>query len=109
MEERKGETILHKTKDYSINTIRPCATDTAKVTAEVKLSLPKPMTMDELKSHLKKQFKNMQFAPNIRAVRIDWEGKVIILFDSGEMYVREAKNERDILETVQLVDRIIRT
>ncbi len=108
MREKTGETVFHKTKKYSIHTIRPCRRDASKIMAEAKLRLKKPISMSELKAHLRKKFKKVQYAPNIRAARIDWEGKIIILFDSGEMYVREAKNERDILETVQMIDRTIR-
>ena len=108
MSDVKGESVYHKTKDYCIHAIRPCRTDNKKIMGEAKLNLTEPLTIHEMRILLGRKFKKVQYAPHIRAARIDWKGKVIILFDSGEIYVREADNERDILETVQVIDKALK-
>ena len=103
----KGETVDIKSKEFSISCIKPCGTEEGKVMAEAKLNIPRigHKRMFEL---LRKRFPRVKQSSDIKAARLEWKGRVVVVFDSGEVYIRKAEDREDAISIVKLLYGILK-
>ncbi|MBU1135205.1 MAG: hypothetical protein KKG13_01660 [Nanoarchaeota archaeon] len=102
-----GESLLVKTKDYELNFIKPCITERKKVLAEVKLRRGfKPEVLCDIMSK-SKLAKHTKCSEDLGIARIEWEGKTILVFASGEINIRRADDKEDALKTANFIKDIL--
>ncbi|MFQ5974862.1 MAG: (Fe-S)-binding protein [Candidatus Hydrothermarchaeales archaeon] len=106
------------TSSEKVTYVRPCTTESGKVTATAHLMLPF-VEGNELKYGLFDPFvlcdflKNYQPFEDIRCsekmgiARITYNGKSILLYRNGKIKVRKAKDKDDIFATINLISRIM--
>ncbi|MFH1445356.1 MAG: hypothetical protein ABIF08_02650 [Nanoarchaeota archaeon] len=103
----EGESLLIKSKDYEISFIKPCATTRKKILAEVMLKHGfKPRALCELISK-SKIAKYAKCSEDLGVARIEWEGKTIIVFASGEVSIRRADDKKDAIKTANFIKDIL--
>ncbi len=105
----KGETVIViRPSRFRLRYIRPCMTDRQKRMAEVILNTGKmdPCSMcDILSSH----FTSVGCSPELGIARVQEGEKIIMVFDSGKVVIRQARDEEDILMTAErLADIFLR-
>lgn len=103
----KGETTAIKTKDFSLSCIRPCGTEGGKVMAEARLSIPK-MENRRMFQLLRKRFPRVRQSSEIGAARLEWKGRAVIVFDTGEVYIRKAEDREDAIRIVKLLSETLK-
>ncbi len=103
----RGETVEIRSKEFSISCVKPCGTEEGKVMAEAKLNIPK-MGHKRMFELLRKRFPRVKQSSDIRAARLEWKGRVAIVFDSGEIYIRKAEDREDAIKIVKLLYDILK-
>ncbi len=103
-----GEEIEVKTPEYRINFIRPCLTDRKKKMADAKLLGMgiDPKDMVELLMNCR-QFDNVSYSEKLGVARIEWQGKTIMVFNTGEITIRSAESIEDVKNTVERICSIL--
>lgn len=103
----EGESLLIKSKDFELNFIKPCITERKKVLAEVKLRRGfRPEVLCEIMSK-SKLAKYTKCSEDLGIARIEWKGKTILVFASGEINIRRAEDKKDALETANFIKDIL--
>jgi len=106
--ERVGEQITWENPNYRINFVKPCLTDKKKKMADAKL-IDFQMNAKDMCELLinSRQFDNVNFSENLGVARIEWMGKTITLFNTGEITIRSAENLEDVKNTVEKICSIL--
>ncbi|GEM_PF-3044649 len=103
----KGETVDIKSKEFTISCVKPCGTEEGKVMAEARLKIPR-VGHGRMFQLLRKRFPRVRQSSDIRAARLEWKGRVAIVFDSGEVYIRKAEDRDDAVRIVRLLYSILK-
>jgi TATA-box binding protein (TBP) (component of TFIID and TFIIIB) len=106
MKPKKGEVVTIIKPGYKINFIKPCVTERGKKMAEAFLNVKK-LNMDMLFETAKKAFSSVKYSKELGLIRITFNKKAVLIFDSGKVVIRRAENERDVIETVEKIAGLI--
>jgi|GEM_PF-5957180 ArsR family metal-binding transcriptional regulator len=103
-----GEQITWSTQAYKISYIRPCFTDKSKKMAEARFSesVADSKEMCELLMN-SRQFDNVTYSEKLGIARIEWMGKTITIFNTGEITVRSAESIEDVKSTIDKIYGIL--
>ncbi|MBL7160251.1 MAG: hypothetical protein ISS93_00155 [Candidatus Aenigmarchaeota archaeon] len=94
-----GESMTLKRKDYTIHYIKPCTVEKGKKMAKIRLKNPPAGICNKLK----KTFSDAKCFPNLGVTRIERGRKQIIIFQNGEIVIRSAENEKDVIKTADAI------
>lgn len=103
----KGETVAIRTREFSIRCVRPCGTEEGKIMAEARLNIPK-IGHKRMFQLLRSRFPRVRQSSDIKAARLEWKGRVVIVFDTGEVYIRKAEDKEDAVRIVKLLSGILK-
>lgn len=102
-----GESItIIRSKGYTLHYIKPCTMEKGKKMAKVRLENPPKNIFQKLE---KQQFDEMKPFPDLGVAKIRMNGKHIMVFQTGEISIRAAEDERDVLETAELLANILKS
>ncbi len=111
--EEKGETvsIIRPKAKFKINYIKPC-TEKDKKIANAHISVEKPIDIAKLGEIFSKLseggFRNVKVLKNLGLVSFDFEEKSITLFEGGKILIKKAKNEKDVMRTVETISNLMK-
>lgn len=101
MEAAEGESVVITNKDFILHYVKPCVTDKGKKMAKLKLRSPPKDILERLeKSGI---FDEMKSFPELGTARAAMDGKQVLIFSSGEISIRQAKDRHDVAETVRRI------
>jgi len=104
----KGEeSLLVKSRDYEISFIKPCTSSRKRLLAEVRLRRgfsPRDLCMILEKARIGGTVKCSE---DLGVARIEWKGKTVMVFASGEVSIRRAENKKDAIETANFIKDIL--
>ncbi len=109
--------IRMPTSSEKVTLIRPCTTESGKVTATARLVLPTsgkelkygffdPFTLcDLLKNY--PSFDDIKCSEKMSIARIGIDGKSILVFGNGKIKVRKARDKEDVHASINLISKIM--
>lgn len=103
METGESVTII-RSEGYTIHTIRPCTMEKGKKMAKLTFKSP---PSDVLKRLEKGKFDEIKLFPELGTAKIRLGGKHILVFASGEVTIRAADDREDIIETAEMLVRLL--
>jgi ArsR family metal-binding transcriptional regulator len=104
--------------EAGVTYIHPCISESGKVAADVKVTrgpegeirleygFYDPLLMCYFLQNAG-IFKRVRCSPKLGVARVDWEGKTIMIFDSGRISIRRAKDREDVLRSLKFVSRVL--
>lgn len=84
---------------------KPCITEKDRIIASAILDMK--LDFDRICDLLKTEFRNVICSPKLGLVKINWEGKTILIFKSGKISIRKAENEDDAIRTLEKVSKVL--
>ncbi|MBI4021559.1 MAG: hypothetical protein HY369_04915 [Candidatus Aenigmarchaeota archaeon] len=102
-----GESLTLVNRDYTIHAIRPCTMEKGKKMAKLRLTSPPPDLIGRLAAA--GAFDEIKPFPAMGMATARLGGKHILIFSSGEVTIRAADDEDDVLKTAKLILALIRT
>jgi len=104
---RTGESLTIKSRDYTLQYIRPCTMEKGKKMAKLTIKkMPKDFYQRLEQSDRLCEVKSF---PDLGVSKIRLKGKHIMVFKSGEISIRAAENKEDVLKTCELLVNILKT
>jgi ArsR family metal-binding transcriptional regulator len=109
----KGETIslIRPEARFKVNYIKPCAEEGKKI-ANAQILLENPIDVEKLFEVFSKYsnmgFKNIKAVKKLNLVNFDFNDKSITFFSKGKVVVRKAKNEKDVIKTIETISNILK-
>ena len=94
---KTGESVTIARKRYTIHSMRPCTMERGKKMAKIRFADVPGDFLLRLKSH----FPAIELHEEMGLGRLELEGRHILLFASGEVAVRAAKSEQDLIDTAE--------
>ena len=96
---KEGETVTILRQAYTINYIKPCTMEKGKKMARILLRKVPKGFLEKLDHSI---FDEFNFFPEMGLAKIRISRKHIMIFQTGEISIRAAENEKDVLETADL-------
>lgn len=106
MKPKKGEVVTIIKSAYRINFIKPCVTARGKKMAEAVLNV-KRLDMEKSYRKLKEKYTGVKYSKDLGLIKITFDKKTLLLFDSGKISIRRAEDEKDVVETVEKIAGLI--
>lgn len=105
----KGEEITFLGKGYKVNYIKPCLTDKKNKIVEAKL-LNLHVSLRRIYNILKKSglFDKLDISEKIGIVRAYKDSETITIFDAGRITFKKADNEKNVIDTINNLNRLLR-
>lgn len=105
------------TRSEKVTLIRPCTTESGKVTATARLVLPSsekelkygffdPFILCGLLNNYR-SFEDIKCSEKMGIARIDYDGKSILVFGNGKIKVRKARDTEDVHATINHISKIM--
>lgn len=102
-----GESLtIIRSAGYIIHYIKPCTLEEGKKMAKIHLQDPPADLFERLE---KGNFDELKCFPDLGVAKIRMGSKHVMVFTSGEISIRAADNEDDILQTAELLAKIIKS
>jgi hypothetical protein len=103
----EGESLIFLRKEYEIVYMRPCKSDKKKKMASIRLRFrPRKNFHEALKKS--NDFEDVRHFPSLGLVKMKLRGKDIMIMHSGEINIREAADEEDVIKTADLIVRSLK-
>jgi ArsR family metal-binding transcriptional regulator len=102
-----GELVTIIKKDMRIDFIKPCSLEKGKKMA--KAMLKSRITKEMFRSLEKAEgFDEINYFPKLGLARLKKDKKIVIIIESGEISIRTAESEKDILDTLDKIIKILK-
>ena len=99
-----GESLTVIRSFYEVTSIKPCTLEKGRKMAKVRLKNPPKDILERLE---KGPFDEVKIDASLKVANLRLGKKRILVFSSGEVSIRAAENDKDILETAELLAKLL--